>query len=261
MNLITGGAGTLGSEFAKQLLEKGEEVLVVDNCEWAIAQLFDHPKLIKRLSDFSTISGKYSKIIHCAAYKHVDLIENNQDEALLNNVVKTKKLYDNCVTNKLLFISTDKAVEPESYYGQTKQRGEELTRDYDGVIARLGNIMASSGSVIPKWEKCIEEGNPLPITDPKMTRYMIPVDRAVRFILNLLHKTKPGQIIIPEMGEPIGLIDLAQRVCDKKGVELNYEVIGLRPGEKIHEKLKWDNEQLIYKNKCGGVYESFSNRV
>lgn len=259
MILITGGAGTLGAEFARQLLEQGKDVLVVDNCEWAIAQMFDHPKLIKKLADFCNVTGEYELIIHCAAYKHVDLIENNQDEALVNNVEKTHRLYTNC-KGKILFISTDKAVEPKSYYGELKRTGEQMTFDFNGIVARLGNIISSSGSVIPKWEKCIDDGVLLPITDPNMTRYMIPVDKAVKSILCLYPNAKRGQVIIPEMGEPIKLTELAKQVCDKRGVLLKYKVIGLRPGEKMHEKLKWDSEQLIYASKHGGIYEDFSNR-
>jgi UDP-N-acetylglucosamine 4,6-dehydratase len=262
--LITGFGGTLGTEFVKQLLKKNWDVVGVDNAEWCVAAFFDHPNLTKRLMDFSDITGDHDLIIHCGAYKHVDLIENNQDSALVNNITKYLQLLKNCTFKKLLFISTDKAVEPSSYYGWTKQEGERITFEYGGIVARLGNIMASNGSVIPKWEKCIDDGVPLPITDPNMTRYMISVEEAVAKILHLLPHANPGQVIIPEMGEPIKLMDLVDQVIEKHGLKYGFmgepesyptEIIGLRPGEKMHEKLKWDNEIEIYKDKNGGIYE------
>lgn len=255
MNLITGGAGTIGKEFAKQLLEKGKEVLVVDNNEWAVAQMLEHPNLKVKLMDFRDIVGHFDLVIHCAAYKHVDIIENNQDTALLNNVLKTQELYKNIYFKKLLFISTDKAVEPSSYYGITKKEGEEITKRYGGIIARLGNVMSSNGSVIPKWERCIDDGVPLPITDINMTRYMIPVDEAVDKILNLLPHARDGQIIIPSMGKPINILDMAKELCKKRNVDFNYEVIGIRPGEKLNEKLKWNQEKVTYKNINGEILE------
>jgi len=266
--LITGFAGSLGSEFTNQLLDRGDEVVGVDNNEWGVAAFEDHPKLTKVLGDFSDMTGKYDLIIHCAAYKHIDLIEHNKQAGFWNNVMLTEKLY-NQVKGQILFISTDKAVEPSSYYGKTKKIGEKLTFERNGIVARLGNIMSSSGSVIPKWEKCIEEGKPLPITDPEMTRYMIPVKDAVRKILALLPQAKSGQVIIPEMGEPIKLMDIAFKIIQKeKSGYINMritgntvkwkndypiEIIGLRPGEKMHEKLKWDNEITTYKDNNGEI--------
>jgi FlaA1/EpsC-like NDP-sugar epimerase len=256
--LITGFAGTIGGEFTRQLLAKGWQVTGVDSNEWAVAQFEDYPNLDKKLDDFKNVGGDYDLIIHCAAYKHVDLIESNQDSAYSNNVVKTANFYNN-IQGKVLFISTDKAVEPASFYGETKKIGEELTAERGGVIARLGNVMSSNGSVIPKWEKCIEEGKPLPITDPNMTRYMIPVEKAVASILELLSHAQPGQVIIPEMGEPVRLKDLVYKVLIKHDFTQphNYptEIIGLRPGEKMHEKLKWDDEKVIYQNDLGMIVE------
>jgi len=254
--LITGAAGTLGTELCKQLLDRGDSVVAVDNCEWAVAQLFDHPNMTKVLGCFGDMTGKYDLIIAAAAYKHIDLIEKNQQAGFWNNVMLLEKLY-NQVKGQILFISTDKAVEPSSYYGKTKKIGEKLTFERNGIVARLGNIMASSGSVIPKWEKCIEEGKPLPITDPDMTRYMIPVEDAVKKILALLPKAKAGQVIIPEMGQPLKLEDIANKVLsehDEDWTTYPKEIIGLRPGEKMHEKLHYDYEKSIYHDEYGDIY-------
>lgn len=252
--LITGFAGSLGTAFTNYCLDRGDEVVGVDNNEWAVAAFPDHERLTKVLADFTDApptddpKGFYGLIIHCAAYKHVDLIEANQYSAKVNNVEKTRLLYER-IKGPILFISTDKAVEPLSVYGKTKHEGEVFTRRAKGIIARLGNIMGSSGSVIPKWEAAIEKGEPLPITDPEMTRYMIPVDEAVEKIMTLYPQAQPGQVIIPSMGEPIRLGAMVGNLYPGYAVK----IIGIRPGEKLHEKLKWDKEQTIYQDENGEI--------
>lgn len=250
--LITGAFGTLGSEFVKQLLDRGDTVTGIDNNEWAVASYPDRDGLTKVLGDFDTIWGPYDLLIHCAAYKHVDLIENNRLAGSENNVEKTRRLY-NHIAAPILFISTDKAVEPSSYYGATKQEGEALTKNFNGVIARMGNIMGSSGSVIPKWERAIVDNVPLTITDWGMTRYMQPVDNLVEKILALYPHAKPGEVIIPEMGPPLSLKDVVYSVLDRHSLPHDYPTVsvGMRPGEKLHEKLLWDWETAVYTDTNG----------
>lgn len=254
--LITGAAGSLGSEFTKQLLDRGDSVVAVDNSEWALVAMDDYANLTKKLGDFRRCTGEYDLIIHCAAYKHIDLIESNKLEASDNNVTATAELYQG-VKGKILFISTDKAVDPSSHYGHTKLWGEELTREKGGVIARLGNIMASSGSVLPKWEACISEGKPLPVTDMAMGRYMISATEAVTKVLALLPNAKKGDVLIPEMGAEISMSDLIERVLQAHSLtsvgEQAYpiETIGIRPGEKLHEALYWDDEETVYQDLNG----------
>jgi UDP-N-acetylglucosamine 4,6-dehydratase len=267
--IITGAGGTLGREFMRQTKARG-----IDNNEWSLAEMQDYNLI---MDDFiETPIEENETVIHCAAYKHIDLCEKNPDSCWENNVIKTKKLIERCRNEscEFIFISTDKAVEPTSIYGRSKKEIEDYLKNIKyGKIVRLGNIMASSGSVIPKWEKCIEEGRPLPITDPNMTRYMIPVEEAVSKIFNLLPKAKPGQVIIPEMGDPISIAELVSKVLLKHGIRPTYqpnypsfipdmfgykhgfEMIGLRPGEKMHEKLLNDNEKEVYKDNNGGIYE------
>lgn len=254
--MVTGFAGTVGSEFVRQLLADGWEVEGIDNSEWAVAAFPDMGGLEKRLGDFASVKGEFGLVIHCAAYKHVDLIESNLDQAYANNVAKTESLYQN-VTGPVLFISTDKAVEPASFYGSTKMEGEVITKARGGVTARMGNIISSSGSVIPKWEAAFEKGLPLPITDPAMTRYMITAGQAVSRILALYPKASPGDVIIPEMGSPRSLVGIAESVLEAKGLTREQaraypkETIGRRPGEKTHEKLKWDDEETVYQDLNG----------
>lgn len=250
--LITGFAGSLGSEFTRQLLERGDHVTGVDSNEWAVAAFPDHPFLTKMLRDFGNVRGEYDLVIHCAAYKHIDLIESNREAATYNNVFLTKCLYAAAKGPKL-FISTDKAVEPSSHYGETKRLGEVMTLSQGGMVARLGNIMGSSGSVIPRWESAIDKGEPLMVTDFNMTRYMIDVSDAVQRILSLLPWAAPGDTIVPDMGDPVILTDILARVLAKHGLPADYptKVIGLRPAEKMHEKLKWDDENITYSNPSG----------
>ena len=260
MKILVTGMGTIGNEFIKQLLERGDEVTAVDNNEWAVASYPDHPKLKKHLSDFFRIGGRFDLVIHTAAYKHVDLIEKNKKAAYYNNIGATYWLYRETKGSKILFISTDKAVEPKSYYGETKQEGERLTYKHGGIVARLGNVLASSGSVIPKWEKCIEDSQPIPITDWKMTRYFIPVDKAVDKILKLWKIAKPKQVIIPDMGKPIALKKIFKQVLAKHHLwRYPTEIIGKRKGEKLHEKLHWKDEKLVKRNDYGKIYDYNSN--
>ncbi len=279
--LITGFAGSLGSEFTRQLLAAGHTVTGIDNNEWAVASFPPHQKLTRELGNFTDIRGNFDSLIHVAAYKHVDLLEANREAAWENNMVATKELYNHVEAKRVLFISTDKAVEPVSYYGMTKQFGEQLTQRVGGIVARLGNIINSSGSVIPKWEQAIFEGKPLWITDRTMTRYLIEAPLAVSRILSLWEDAPPKSVIIPDMGEPIPLLELADRVVEKHGLlytkdnpykgrvedgfvedlhflprtGYGYITIGIRPGEKLHEKVKWDWEVPIVINDNGVIFE------
>lgn len=259
--LCTGFAGTIGGEFTTRLLGEGWEVTGVDSNEWGVAAFPDHPRLTKKLGDFAYAKGKWDLIVHCAAYKHVDLIEANQEEALYNNYAKTARLLGQ-VQGKFLFISTDKAVEPVSFYGKTKKLGEEIARMHGGIVARLGNVMGSTGSVIPKWEAAIERGEPLPVTDPEMKRWMIPAEEAVAKVMALLEHAAPGDTIVPEMGAPKDLTDLIDETLKAKGYaplgsldgpqyKPGIRLIGKRPGERLEERLLWEQEQVIYTDQNG----------
>lgn len=250
--LLTGGAGSLGKAFVK-LLEPDHKLIVVDNSEWALAELkATFPAVECRLGDFSEypFSGCEDIVIHLAAFKHVEMGESDPASFVDNNLVKTIRFYQKLqqTLSRVLYVSTDKAVEPISVYGATKMIAEQLTRNIGGQVARLGNILSSSGSVIPLWEKAIAEKRPIPITDPTMTRYMIEADQAVKQIWEQFELGQ--QLIIPEMGEPVRILDMMAEVLKKHGFEKasdyqpGVEVIGMRPGEKLHEKLAWDSELL-----------------
>lgn len=248
--LITGGAGSLGRAFVK-LLHAEHKITVIDNNEWAIAELStSYPQVECRLGDFSEyrMSGIEDIVIHTAAYKHVDLAENNVESVIHNNLTKTIQFYHEVdrTLARVLYISTDKAVEPVSAYGASKYLAECLTRELGGSVARLGNLLESSGSVIPTWETQIKEKRPITITDERMTRYVIDVDSAAQ---QLWDQFMEGRLLcIPEMGEPIRILDLMAEVLKRHGYEKasdytpGVQIIGMRKGEKLHEKLVWDKE-------------------
>lgn len=246
--LITGGAGSLGKSFVK-LLEK-HDLIVIDNSEWAIAELKSNfPNVKCVLGDFE--QWKYDQdpvdyLIHLAAYKHLPLGEENPKSFIDNNINKTLTLFEEAYKYNVetLFMSTDKAVEPCSLYGYTKAIGESIARHFNFSIARCGNLLNSSGSVIPVWEQQIKDKKPLTITDPEMTRYVIEADEAARQIWDWFYLG--DKLIIPQMDRPVRLIDLAETVYKKHKVkpkDQKIQIIGKRPKEKKHERLRWPDEE------------------
>ncbi len=243
--LITGAGGMLGRAFVKHL-QKENEIIAIDNNEWAVAELEqEFPKITIHLKDFQKWrfdQDPCDLVIHCAAYKHVNLGENNVHTFIDNNVRKTAELFAEAYKNNadILFISSDKAVEPISAYGYTKALGELLAKEYNGHIARLGNILSSYGSVIPAWEKSIKENKPIKITDPNMTRYVIDVDKSVKEIWQGYEQK--DKLIIPDCRE-VNIMDLLKEVFKKHNIkDHRIEYVGIRAGEKMSEKLRWDYE-------------------
>lgn len=196
------------------------------------------------------LSGYEDVIIHCAAYKHVDIGERQPTTFVTNNLTKTVKFYEKVRQGitRVLYISTDKSVEPISVYGATKFLAERLTTEIGGQCARLGNILSSSGSVIPTWEKAITDLKPIPITDPEMTRYCIEDYDAVFQVWEQFNEGR--QLIIPKMGDPKRIMDILSDVLHRHGYPNvtkytpGIEVIGKRPGEKKNEVLCWPSELL-----------------
>lgn len=245
---ITGAAGSLGRAFVKYL-HKDNEVIALDNNEWALASLKnEYPDvkcILKDFVDYRFNQEPTQLLIHCGAYKHVDLGEHNPHSFIENNITKTGKLFAECFKHSVdfLFISTDKAVEPISTYGFTKALGEKLAWHYHGSVARLGNILNSTGSVIPVWEDAILHHKPIPITSWEMKRFVIEADDAVKYLWE--HFLKGDSLIVPEGMKEEKLEDLLKQVLKKHNLEFadKFKIIGLRPGEKTREKLKWDYEE------------------
>jgi FlaA1/EpsC-like NDP-sugar epimerase len=248
--LITGG-GSVGKAFVRLLHDK-HHLTVIDSNEWVLAEIKDDfPKVKIKLMDYADWvyqEDPCEVIIHTAAYKHVNFGEVDTHAFIENNITKLEKLIKeaNKYNVDIVFTSTDKAVEPISVYGATKMIGEALIRNYEnGYVVRMGNILSSTGSVIPVWENCIKEAKPIPITDERMTRYVIEDYAAVDQIWD---QYNAGNKLIIPLCEEVRIMDMLADVLFRHGFDSpadyapGVHTIGLRPGEKLSEKLRWDNE-------------------
>lgn len=246
--LCTGIGGTWGREYTRQLLEQGHTVVGVDRDEKSVAEfrrLFPDVKIL--LQDFSTLKLEGLGIdvtVHLAAYKHIDLCEVNVAEAVDNNVTKTVQFYQECAKNnvKILYISTDKTVNPQSVYGMTKALGERLTWEFGGSVARSGNIIGSNGSVVHVWREAIKNKKPLTVTDMGMQRYFISVEDAVSLSWSGFKAGK--RLTLVDKGGHLKLGDIINKVLSEEGYTLEtYEpginVVGLRDGERLIDEITW----------------------
>lgn len=270
--IITGAAGSIGSELAKQVADLSPRRLILldvwenglfelremlnkigsDCIEYIICNIQDAKKINVIFNSY-----KPNIVFHAAAFKHVPLMEENPDEAIKNNVLGTK----NCVAaadaygaEKFIFISTDKAVNPKSIMGATKALGEAIVRDYNKnsqtkfSIVRFGNVLDSYGSVVPTFKRQIASGGPVTITHPKMMRFFMTIPEAVQLIIQASKLGQGGEIFVLDMGEPIKIIDLAKTMIRLSGFEpekdIHLKIIGARKGEKITEEIFSKREML-----------------
>lgn len=260
--LVTGAGGSIGSEIVRQaIFFKAKKIILLDHSEINLYALLEElqgidieiiPVMISVLNDgLENVFKKYSIdiVLHAAAYKHVPLVEDNIHEAVVNNVIGTKRCIDLAIefkVKKFVLISTDKAVRPTNVMGTTKRICELYAQNVKSneteiVAVRFGNVLGSSGSVIPKFKKQIEEGKNLTVTHPDITRYFMLIPEACELVLQAASIGKGGEIFILDMGEPIRIVDLAQKLIDLSGKKnINIEFSGLRPGEKLYEELLID---------------------
>ncbi len=273
--LVTGAAGSIGSEIVRQLIDfRVKRVILYDKAESDLYNLQQEILRKKSHNDFIVIVGdvtnavklrrvftKYSPTIvfNAAAYKHVPLMEEFPSEAIKVNIGGTKILADLSIdfnVEKFVFISTDKAVNPTNVMGATKRisemyiqslvQSEKISTKF--IITRFGNVLGSNGSVVPLFKKQIEDGGPVTITHKKITRFFMTIPEACQLVLEAGTMGKGGEIFVFDMGEPVKIYDLAKKMIVLSGYvpekDIKIEVTGLRPGEKLYEELIGDREEL-----------------
>jgi len=254
--LITGAAGSIGCELVRQVLKHDPRyIYILDHEETGIFDLWESNRAkltpiltdIKLKDEIERYFEKYKPqiVFHAAAYKHVIMGEKFPEIVKLTNIEGTRNIVEaskKIGVEKLIFISTDKAVEPEGVMGETKKEGERIVKEAGYISVRFGNVLASRGSVIPLWQKQIERGGPLLITHPDMQRYFMSISEAGRLIIKAAEIGKAGEIIALDMGSPIRILELAKTIIKLSGKEIEIKFIGPKPGEKLFEQLIKDDE-------------------
>lgn len=277
--LVSGAGGSIGSELCRQILKFKPSLLVCfDISEFALYQLEQELGALNLKTKLLFMTGDVKNsqrvknlleqfhpavVFHAAAYKHVPLMENgNVWQALSNNVIGTHTIAKACKeagVEKFVLISTDKAVNPTNVMGASKRLAEMVCQGLQDnleseamgtrfVIVRFGNVLGSSGSVIPKFRKQIAKGGPVTITHPEITRYFMSIPEAAQLVLQAGLMGKGGDILVLDMGEPVKIAALAADMIRLSGLqadEIKIEYVGLRPGEKLYEELLADDEHTI----------------
>ena len=274
--LITGAAGSIGSEMVRQCLSfKPKLVVLVDQGETPLYEIENElsgQNIEIIVGDVRNVSRmekifehfKPSYVFHAAAYKHVPLMEGNPYEAINTNVFGTQNIANLSAkyqVKKFVFVSTDKAVNPTNIMGASKRIAETYVQSLNAklrlesdhhtmyITTRFGNVLGSNGSVIPLFKKQIEEGGPVTVTHPEITRYFMTIPEACQLVLEAGVMGNGGEIYIFDMGESIKIIDLAHKMINLSGFEVDKDIkitfTGLRPGEKLREELLNDNENTI----------------
>lgn len=274
--LITGAGGSIGSELTRQIITNNpKKIILIDHSEFNLYSILEDLKnlfsdhntdiisiliSIQNTNEMERVFSKYKPdiVFHAAAYKHVPLIEENIFEGIKNNIFSTLnilKIFDKYNGKKFILVSTDKAVRPKNIMGATKRVAELIVQAYANKknynknfsIVRFGNVLNSSGSVVPLFRKQINDGGPLTITHPDITRYFMTIPEAVGLILQCSVLAKNGELFILDMGKPVKIVDIARRMMKLSGLiekneqnpqgDIEIKFTGLRPGEKLYEEL------------------------
>lgn len=279
--MVTGAAGSIGSELCRQLVTFGVSHLILfDNAETPMHELrlelernFPDLKFTPFIGDvrqkerLRMAFEKYRPkvVFHAAAYKHVPLMEENPCEAVRVNVIGSRLVADFCVeygVEMMVMISTDKAVNPTNVMGASKRLAEIYVqslgvalerREIKGctrfVTTRFGNVLGSNGSVIPYFRKQIEQGGPVTVTDPRITRFFMTIPEACRLVMEAATMSTGNQIFVFDMGEPVRIVELAERMIRLAGYvpdeDIKIKFIGLRPGEKLYEEVLSNEESTV----------------
>lgn len=272
--MVTGAGGSIGSELVRQIVRFSPSMLVlVENSEFALYNIEQELQrvaphirtacVISDVRDQSRMSEvlrahSVAVVFHAAAYKHVPLMETtNAWEALRNNVLGTSRLCSACMgagVGKFVLISTDKAVNPTNVMGASKRLAELVCQTLDKpgstrfIAVRFGNVLGSTGSVIPKFREQIARGGPITVTHPDIVRYFMSIPEAAQLVLQAGLMGQGGEIFVLDMGDPVKIADLAREMIRLSGLaadEIRIEYTGLRPGEKLYEELLADTESSI----------------
>ncbi len=299
--LITGAGGSIGSEISRQVLTHGpKKVLLLDSSEFGLYQIKqDLDFLEKDIEIVAYIGNVLNKkrvrsicnthnvdtIYHTAAYKHVPLVESNPFEGVYNNIFGTKFCLEAAIDESVetfVLISTDKAVRPTNIMGATKRFAEMILQAYSDenskkiytrmTMVRFGNVLGSSGSAIPLFQKQIKDGGPVTVTHPEITRYFMSISEAAELVIQAGAMGEGGDVFVLDMGDPVKIMDLAERLIRLNGLEVkndfnldgDVEIMftGLRPGEKLYEELLiGDNVRKTEHSQIYQAKESHLNMV
>jgi FlaA1/EpsC-like NDP-sugar epimerase len=269
--MVTGAAGSIGGEMVRQLIKfKPANLILFDQAETPLYEIENEMREQHHSNNFEVVIGDVSDpvrveevfkqftpeiIYHAAAYKHVPMMENNPAEAIKTNVLGTKTIADLAIkykAGKFVMVSTDKAVNPTNVMGASKRIAEVYTQSLEGrsstafITTRFGNVLGSNGSVIPRFRKQIEEGGPITVTHPQITRYFMTIPEACQLVLEAGAMGGGGEIFIFDMGKSVKIVDLAKKMIKLSGLQLGKDIqinfTGLRPGEKLYEELLADKE-------------------
>ncbi len=276
--VVTGAAGSIGSEISRQVMAyQPSKIILLDQAETPLYDLEHNLSLLRQqhspiikfvMADVQNelslrrvfMEHKPDFVFHAAAYKHVPLMENNPFEAVRVNILGTKLLADLSVefgVSKFIMVSTDKAVNPTNVMGASKRVAEIYTQSLNTlpqvstsfITTRFGNVLGSNGSVIPLFKKQIEKGGPVTVTHPEITRYFMTIPEACQLVLEAGAMGNGGEIFIFDMGESVRIIDVAKNMIKlyglKLGKDIQIEITGLRPGEKLYEELLNMKENTI----------------
>jgi FlaA1/EpsC-like NDP-sugar epimerase len=297
--LVTGAAGSIGSEIVRQIVKfKPAKIILLDNSETSMFKIKEELKLISEQIEVlyylnSVIDkivvkkifslNKIDVVFHAAAYKHVNMMEENPRTAIINNIYGNKLIIDYSIKydiNTFVLISSDKAVNPTNVMGATKRICElylaskikDLKNSTKFITTRFGNVLGSNGSVVPIFDKQIESGGPITITHPDIVRYFMTIPEASQLVLEAGCMGNGGEVYVFDMGDPVKIVDLAKNMIIQKGLKIDKDIkikyTGLRPGEKLFEELLIDSEDLInthndliYISKKENIDEDVSNLI
>lgn len=273
--LISGAGGSIGSHIARIVARFGpEKILLMDRSENGLFEIDrklasvapDVARTIlladvtdaRRTRDIAMLHRPHV-IFHAAAHKHVPMMQDHPREAMINNFFGTRAIADAadaCAAERFVMISTDKAVNPTSVMGATKRCAELYVQDLAArsdtfcSMVRFGNVLGSACSVIPIWSQQLSEGGPITVTDPRMTRFFMTIPEAAALVIQSASLDEnTGQVFVLDMGEPVKIVDMAERFVKLHGLEPGRDVqiatIGMRPGEKLYEELAYDSEDML----------------